>query len=71
MTQEAKVINIDGKDYKEDELSEEQVKLINHIQDLSLQEKQILMKYEQIQTAKDSFFARLKNSLTEETKDDG
>ncbi len=63
MTQEAKVINIDGKDYKEDELSDNQKYLINQINDCQAQANQLRFKHEQVLKAQNAFTQELIETL--------
>ena len=61
--QEAQVISIDGKDYTEDQLTDNQKYFINQINDLQVKTNQAKFQLDQLNAAKDAFTQHLINSL--------
>tara|TARA_R110000822_G_scaffold132868_10_gene270145 strand:- start:3168 stop:3374 length:207 start_codon:yes stop_codon:yes gene_type:complete len=57
------VINIDGKDYTEDQLTDNQKYFINQINDLQVKTNQAKFQLDQLNAAKDAFTQQLINSL--------
>ena len=57
------VINIDGKDYTEDQLTDNQKYCINQINDLQVKTNQAKFQLDQLNAAKDAFTQHLINSL--------
>jgi len=70
MSKETQTIAIDGKDYTEDQLTDQQKILINHIGDLDRKIRSAQFSLEQLQVGRDAFMAHLKASLAEEPKVD-
>lgn len=65
---EKKSVFIDDVEYKIDDLSEEQIAMLNHIQDLDRKLGNARFNLDQLQVGRDSFFAMLKGSLGEVEK---
>lgn len=63
MSETERVVNIDGKDYKEDDLSDSQKYLINQINDCQAQANQLRFKHEQILKAQNAFTQELIETL--------
>jgi uncharacterized protein (DUF2344 family) len=61
--QEAQVISIDGKDYTEDQLTDNQKYFINQINDLQVKTNQAKFQLDQLNAAKDAFTQQLIKSL--------
>jgi uncharacterized protein (DUF2344 family) len=61
--QEAQVISIDGKDYTEDQLTDNQKYFINQINDLQVKTNQAKFQLDQLSAAKDAFTQQLIKSL--------
>ena len=61
--QEAQVISIDGKDYTEDQLTDNQKYFINQINDLQVKTNQSKFQLDQLNAAKDAFTQQLIKSL--------
>ena len=57
------VINIDGKDYTEDQLTDNQKYFINQINDLQVKTNQAKFQLDQLSAAKDAFTQQLIKSL--------
>ena len=64
------VITIDNKDYTEDQLTDQQKVMINHIGDLDRKIRSAQFSLDQLQVGRDAFMAHLKASLAEEPKVD-
>ncbi len=61
--EEPNVININGTDYKENDLSEQQHYFINQIKDLQLKANNLKFQLDQVQVALDTFTNELLKSL--------
>jgi len=59
----AQTITIDGTEYNQADLTEEQVVLTNHCLDLDRKISNMNFQLQQLQVGKDSFFKMLKESL--------
>ncbi len=59
----AQTITIDGTEYNQADLTEEQVALTNHCLDLDRKISNMNFQIQQLQVGKDSFFKMLKESL--------
>jgi hypothetical protein len=69
MSDESKSVNINGKDYTEDQLTDEQKGMINHVVDLERKIQQAQFNIDQLQVARSSFMSMLESSLeTEESE---
>lgn len=69
MSDESKSVNINGKDYAEDQLTDEQKGMINHVVDLERKIQQAQFNIDQLQVARSSFMSMLESSLeTEESE---
>ena len=62
-TKQTPVVNLDGKDYKVDDLSENQKMIITHIQDLSRKIESTQFNLQQLNVGKDAFVGLLKQEL--------
>lgn len=60
------VITIDDKDYTEDQLTDTQKVIINHINDLERKIRSTQFNLDQMSVGKDAFIQMLKGSLEEE-----
>ena len=63
MTEEKKVITIDGQDYSEDQLSDAAKACINHINSLDQKIASAQFNLTQLQVGREAFMARLKDEL--------
>jgi len=70
MSKETQTIAIDGKDYTEDQLTDQQKVLINHISDLDRKIGSAQFSLDQLQVGRDAFMQMLTQSLAEEPKVD-
>jgi hypothetical protein len=61
------IITINDKDYTEDQLTDEQKVLINHVADLDRKLGSTRFNLDQLQVGRDAFMAMLTNSLNQET----
>ena len=61
-------ITIDDKEYKVDDLTQEQIAMVNHINDLTNKLKSMNFNREQLQFGYDAFVKTLKESLENEQK---
>jgi len=69
MSDESKSVNINGNDYNEDQLTDEQKAMINHVVDLDRKIQQAQFNIDQLQVARRSFMSMLESSLeTEESE---
>ena len=66
-TKQTPVVNLDGKDYKVDDLSDNQKMIITHIQDLTRKIESTQFNLQQLTVGKDSFVNLLKKELDENT----
>ena len=60
------VITINDKEYTEDQLTDQQKVMINHIGDLDRKIKSAQFNLDQLQVGRDAFMKMLNNSLEEE-----
>ena len=63
-------IVIDGTEYTEDQLTDQQKVMINHIGDLDRKIRSATFQIDQLQVGRDAFMAHLKASLAEQPKVD-
>ena len=63
MTEEKKVITIDGQDFSEDQLSDAAKACINHINSLDQKIASAQFNLTQLQVGREAFMARLKDEL--------
>ena len=68
MTEENKVININGTDFTDDQLDDKQKYLIAQIQDLQAKAQNFQFQLDQVSVAKDQFTNALIASLEEEAQ---
>jgi len=61
-------ITIDGREYTEDQLTDEQKVLINHVADLDRKLGSTRFNLDQLQVGRDAFMALLTTSLNQETE---
>jgi len=66
MTEDKKVITINEKDYTEDQLTDQQKVIINHINSLQQKIGSAEFNLDQLKVGKDAFMLMLDNSLKEE-----
>jgi len=66
MTEDKKVITINEKDYTEDQLTDQQKTIINHINSLQQKIGSAEFNLDQLKVGKDAFMLMLNNSLEEE-----
>jgi hypothetical protein len=66
MTEDKKVITINEKDYTEDQLTDQQKIIINHINSLQQKIGSAEFNLDQLKVGKDAFMVMLDNSLKEE-----
>ena len=72
MTDETKkVVSIDGTDYSPEDLSEEAIVCINHLQDLNQKKARLRAEVDQITAAESVFMSKLKESLPESESEAG
>ena len=69
-TKQTPVVNLDGKDYKVDDLSENQKMIITHIQDLSRKIESTQFNLQQLNVGKDAFVGLLKQELDKDEDKD-
>ena len=69
-TKQTPVVNLDGKDYKVDDLSENQKMIITHIQDLSRKIESTQFNLQQLNVGKDAFVGLLKQELNKDEDTD-
>ena len=67
MTEENKVININGTDFTDDQLDDKQKYLIAQIQDLQIKSQNFQFQLDQVSVAKDQFTNALIASLEEDS----
>ena len=65
MAEDKKVITIDDKDYTEDQLTDEQKVMINHVNSLQQKINSAEFNLDQLKVGKQAFMTMLKNSLEE------
>ena len=68
-TNKASIV-IDDKEYTEDQLTDQQKVMINHIGDLDRKIRSAQFNLDQLQVGRDAFMAHLKASLAEQPKVD-
>ncbi len=64
-TKKDQVVNINGKEYKESELTEEQITLVNHVTDLDNKIRNSAFNLDQLQGGRNFFMNRLETMLAE------
>ena len=64
------VVNLDGKDYKVDDLTDNQKMIITHIQDLSRKIESSQFNLQQLNVGKDAFVNLLKQELDKDEDTD-
>ena len=65
---EKQTVSIDDKEYTEDQLTDQQKVLINHVSDLDRKIRSAQFNLDQLQVGRDAFMNMLKTSLAEEPK---
>ena len=70
MTEDKKVITIDDKDYTEDQLTDTQKTIINHINSLQQKIGSAEFNLDQLKVGKEAFVKMLGDSLKEESTDE-
>ena len=70
MTEDKKVITINDKEYTEDQLTDQQKTIINHINSLQQKIGSAEFNLDQLKVGKDAFMNMLNSSLEEETKEE-
>ena len=68
MAEDKKVITIDDKDYTEDQLTDAQRVMINHVNSLQQKINSAEFNLDQLKVGKQAFMTMLKNSLEESEK---
>jgi hypothetical protein len=68
MAEDKKVITIDDKDYTEDQLTDAQKVMINHVNSLQQKINSAEFNLDQLKVGKQAFMTMLKNSLEETEK---
>ena len=68
MTEEAKVITIDGTEYKQDDLTQEQIDLINHASKWQTEANKIKENFDNANRLHQSYLFDLKASLANSDK---
>ena len=63
MTEENKIINIDGKEYNKDDLSNEQTYCVNQLTDLQNKSNNLRFQLDQVSASQTVFLEKLKTSL--------
>ena len=71
MAEDKKVITIDDKDYTEDQLTDTQKVIINHINSLSQKIGSAEFNLDQLKVGKDAFVKMLTESLKETEEEEG
>lgn len=61
--QNSKTISLNGKEYNQDELTEDQILMVNHLIDLDSQINSLNFKLQQVQVCKQTFLIQLEASL--------
>jgi|TARA_R100000234_G_scaffold64140_1_gene39010 hypothetical protein len=64
------MINLDGKDYDVNDMTDNQKVIINHIQDLTRKMETTQFNLQQMQVGKDAFVGLLKSELTKDENTD-
>ena len=70
MTEQSNVITIDGKEYNQEDLSQDQNYFINQIRDLQAKAGSLKFQLDQVTVAQNAFTNSLIESLKSEDKDD-
>ena len=70
MTEQNNVINIDGKEYNTDDMSQDQTYWINQIKDLQAKGANLRFQLDQVTVAQNAFTNSLIESLKSEDKED-
>ena len=70
MSEQSNVITIDGKEYKEDDLSQDQSYFINQIRDLQVKAASLKFQLDQVTVAQNAFTNSLIQSVKAEDKDE-
>jgi hypothetical protein len=70
MTEQNNVINIDGKEYNTDDMSQDQTYWINQIKDLQAKGANLRFQLDQVTVAQNAFTNSLIQSLKTEDKDE-
>ena len=70
MSEQSNVVTIDGKEYKEDDLSQDQSYFINQIRDLQAKAGSLKFQLDQVTVAQNAFTNSLIESLKSEDKED-
>lgn len=60
------IVSIDGTEYNVEDMTEQQITLLNHVADLDRKLRSTKFQLDQLQVGRDAFFAMLKQAL--ETK---
>jgi len=68
---EKQTVSIDGTEYTEDQLTDQQKVLINHVGDLDRKIRSTQFNLDQLQVGRDAFMNMLKASLDEPEESDG
>lgn len=68
---EKQTVSIDGTEYTEDQLTDQQKVLINHVGDLDRKIRSAQFNLDQLQVGRDAFMNMLKASLDEPEESDG
>jgi cell division protein ZapA (FtsZ GTPase activity inhibitor) len=67
---EKKTISVNGKDYNVDDLSEQQIAMVNHIQDLDRKLANARFNVDQLAFGREAFVNALATSLEEEQSEE-
>jgi hypothetical protein len=70
MTEQSNVITIDGKEYNQDDLTQDQSYFINQIRDLQTKAGSLKFQLDQVTVAQNAFTNSLIESLKSEDKDE-
>jgi len=68
---EKQTVSIDGTEYTEDQLTDQQKVMINHVGDLDRKIRSTQFNLDQLQVGRDAFMNMLKASLDEPEESDG
>lgn len=68
---EKQTVSIDGTEYTEDQLTDQQKVLINHVGDLDRKIRSAQFNLDQLQVGRDAFMSMLKTSLEEPEESNG
>ena len=64
-TKKEQVVNINGKEYKESELTKEQITLVNHVADLDNKIRGAAFNLDQLNGGREFFMGKLETMLAE------